>query len=287
MADPLNPLIRSISDTARWVATYRGRETERSDALFRDPYARTLAGEQGEEIAKAHRFTEEHSWPMIMRTYLFDELIADEIRGGADVIVNVAAGLDARPYRMPLPRELRWVEIDLPEVIAYKAEILEGESPGCELERVALDLLDVPARQDALRRACRGAKRSVVLTEGLIIYLEASDVSDLAAGLTAAGFDEWITDLASPATRDLMTREMGDLVTAAGAPYKFAPSDGPEFFRRCGWLAADVRSLFRAAAEKNRLPKDLQAFAGFPDPPEPWKLPIPWSATVRLVREGR
>jgi O-methyltransferase involved in polyketide biosynthesis len=48
-----DPLIRNISDTARWVATYRARETERPNALFRDAYAKRLAGERGEQIAAA------------------------------------------------------------------------------------------------------------------------------------------------------------------------------------------------------------------------------------------
>ena len=33
-------LIRHISDTARWAAIYRARETERPNAVFRDPLAR-------------------------------------------------------------------------------------------------------------------------------------------------------------------------------------------------------------------------------------------------------
>src|SRR5262245_50359334 len=128
MTDPSPRLMRSISDTARWVATYRARETERADALFRDPYARRLAGDEGEAIAKAHPFMEEHSWPIVMRTYLFDEFIAEEMRDGVDLVVNLGAGLDARPYRLRLPSELRWVEIDLPDVIAYKEQVLPGES---------------------------------------------------------------------------------------------------------------------------------------------------------------
>src|SRR4051794_2293342 len=44
------PLIRNISDTALWVAMYRAWETERPDPVFRDPYARRLAGTRGEEI---------------------------------------------------------------------------------------------------------------------------------------------------------------------------------------------------------------------------------------------
>src|SRR5689334_21371088 len=53
-----DPLIRDISDTARWVAYYRAQETDRPDAVFRDPYARALAGERGERIAKAQSFTD-------------------------------------------------------------------------------------------------------------------------------------------------------------------------------------------------------------------------------------
>src|SRR5262245_38032855 len=114
--DPSRPLLRSISYTARWAATYPARASKRPGPLLHDAYARRLAGDHGEEIAKAHTFTETHSWPMVMRTYLFDQLIAEEIAAGADLVVNLAAGLDARPYRLALSNALRWVEIDLPEV---------------------------------------------------------------------------------------------------------------------------------------------------------------------------
>jgi O-methyltransferase involved in polyketide biosynthesis len=64
-----------------------------------------------------------------MRTYLFDRFIARQVRGGIDLVINLAAGLDARPCRMDLPEELRWVEIDLPQMVSYKTEILAGERP--------------------------------------------------------------------------------------------------------------------------------------------------------------
>src|SRR3954451_18632326 len=108
-----DPPLRDISDTARWVAVYTARETERPDALFRDPYARRLAGERGEQIAKSIQFSMHHEWSFVTRTYLFDQFIAERVRDGADLVVNLAAGLDARPYRMELPASLRWVEVDL------------------------------------------------------------------------------------------------------------------------------------------------------------------------------
>lgn len=56
------PLIRNVSDTARWVAFYRAQETERPDAVFRDPFARRLAGQRGEQIAKAMPLGRDNSW---------------------------------------------------------------------------------------------------------------------------------------------------------------------------------------------------------------------------------
>src|SRR5712664_535112 len=44
-------VVRNISDTSRWAAVFRARETERTDALFRDPYAERLAGKMGVDIA--------------------------------------------------------------------------------------------------------------------------------------------------------------------------------------------------------------------------------------------
>src|SRR5215471_17122089 len=112
--------IRNISDTARWVAVYRARETERPDAVFRDPFARALAGERGEQIARAIPFADEASWSFVARTYLFDRFVTRAVEGGVDLIVNLAAGLDTRPYRLQLPAALRWVEVDLPEILDYK-----------------------------------------------------------------------------------------------------------------------------------------------------------------------
>src|SRR5262245_13834117 len=118
------PILRDIADTARWVAVFRARETEREDAVFRDPFARALAGSRGEEIAAAMPFGEQNTWSFIARTHLFDRMVARAVDAGADLVVNVAAGLDTRPYRMDLPATLRWVEVDLPETLEYKEGIL-------------------------------------------------------------------------------------------------------------------------------------------------------------------
>src|SRR5437899_3021151 len=107
--------IQHVSDTARWVALYRAMESDRRDALFRDPYARRLAGERAERILAGMKRGREWAWPMIVRTAVMDELILRAIdRDGVTTVLNLAAGLDARPYRLPLPPSLRWVEVAFP-----------------------------------------------------------------------------------------------------------------------------------------------------------------------------
>jgi len=99
-------LIRNISDTARWVASYRAAESARPDAVFSDPYAEKLAGERGKQIAAAMPYQDKNSWPFVARTYLFDAVISEQIQQGVDMVLNLAARLDARPYRMALPASL-------------------------------------------------------------------------------------------------------------------------------------------------------------------------------------
>src|ERR1700739_1868769 len=155
--------VRNISDTARWAAYFRAQETARRDALFRDPFAERLCGQQGVDIANTLPEGNKHAWAWVARTYLFDHFIRQELDRGVDLVLNLAAGLDARPYRMNLPMSLQWIEVDLPEILAYKEEILANEKPACVLERVRTDLSDVAARRALLAGLDRRANRILIL----------------------------------------------------------------------------------------------------------------------------
>src|SRR5262249_54944392 len=149
---------------------------------------------------------EDTSWAWVTRTILFDRIITHEIARGTDTIINLAAGLDARPYRMDLPASLRWIEVDLPEILEYKSEILANEKPRCVLERVPLDLTDVDRRREFF--ASLQTKRSLVITEGLLIYLTREQVASLAEDL-AQHFTHWTYDIASPGLLKMIRSEVG------------------------------------------------------------------------------
>jgi methyltransferase (TIGR00027 family) len=278
------PLIRNISDTARWVAVYRAQESERPDALFRDPLARRLAGERGVQIVDSLPDKDRHAWAFVTRTVLFDRFILEQVRQGADMVINLAAGLDARPYRMPLPPTLQWIEVDLPELLTYKEEVLAGETPVCALERVRMDLADGSARRDLFAELSRRAKRALAATEGLLVYLAPEEVGSLARDLAAPdSIQSWVTDLTSPGLMRMIQRQIGPHLSRAQAPFKFAPEEGPEFFSRYGWRPRDVCSTFQTAARLKRIPFLLRLLAMIPES-KGRQGSRPWSGTCLLEK---
>jgi methyltransferase (TIGR00027 family) len=258
--------IRNISDTAMWAAIYRARATEGPNPLFLDPFARRLAGTRGDQIASAMPSSDQNTWAWITRTHLFDQIINEQVCAGVDMVVNLAAGLDSRPYRMALPASLHWVEVDLPGILDYKEEILAGENPVCALERVRLDLADVNARRALFARLAEKPSNALVITEGLIIYFTAEDVRAFARDLAAPPtFQRWLLDIASPGLLRMLQKHLGPKLSEGGAKLQFGPPEGPEFFTPFGWQVADVRGILETAVRLRRAPWWGRFAALFPE----------------------
>ncbi len=278
--------ISNVSDTARWVAVYRAWESARADALFRDPYADLLAGERGRAIAKLMPKQARSGWPIIARTRLIDDLVQAAIAQGCDCVLNLAAGLDARPYRLELPQSLRWVEADLPALVEEKERVLADAKPRCQLSRIRVDLADAGARAAVLRDVLGSSHSALVIAEGLLLYLEESEVGSLAVDLFAqAGVRWWVLDLASPELLEMLQKTMGQHL--ASAPMKFAPPNGVAYFEALDWSVTQVHSIFHAARRFRRLPWFLRIFALLPEA-DPRKLGRSrWSGVVQLERPAR
>jgi methyltransferase (TIGR00027 family) len=248
--------LRHISDTALWVAQYRVMESDRPDALFRDPLARKLAGARGEKLVRDMKVAD-FAWPMIVRTAVMDEIILRAIAAdGIDVVLNLAAGLDTRPYRLPLAPGLRWIEADLPGILSEKESILVDEKPVCRLERFAADLTDPGARRRLFHEAASGGRAVLTITEGLLAYLTPDQVSTISADLHAEpAMLLWLIDLASPRLKKLLDRRVGKHVQAAQAPFQFAPASGTAFFGPQGWKELEFRSTLEEGIRLGRKPK--------------------------------
>jgi methyltransferase (TIGR00027 family) len=235
------------------VAVYRAMETERPDALFRDPYARRLAGAKGQAIVDGMKNGKGSAWAMVVRTVLLDTLIMQAVSDGYDTVLNLAAGLDVRAYRMALPASLHWIDVDHPEMVAYKSAEMKDVTPVCEYESVPLDLADVAARRALFARVNAGAKQTLVITEGLLIYLTSEQVTSLAIDLHANDrFTRWASDLASPGLLKMMAKTWGRTVAAGNAPFQFGPAEGPTFFAKLGWKELSFHSQFEEGIRLKR-----------------------------------
>jgi methyltransferase (TIGR00027 family) len=279
------PIIRNISDTALWAAMHRAWESERPDALVKDPLARRLVGARGEQIAAALPFRDRDAWTWITRTYLFDGYVREQVKEGADMVVNLAAGLDTRPYRMDLPSSLLWVEVDLPHLLDYKEEVLKSESPRCRLERVRLDLANREARRALFGELGARATKALIVTEGLLVYLTAEQVGDLARDLAGpSSFERWALDLVSPGLLLRLQRELQPLLTEGGAKVQFGPKEGPLFFQPYGWKPLEVHSQLKTAARLRRLPLFMRLLALLPAS-KGEQGSRPWSGICLFARE--
>lgn len=240
----MEEIIHDVSDTALWVAHFRALETERPDAIFRDPYARPLSGERGARIAEMMGETSRYTaWNLSVRTHVIDRFILELLAEGVDLVLNLGAGLDSRPYRMGLPAKLLWIEADYPHMIEHKKKVLDREQPSCRLERESIDLADAEMRRAFLRSVAQRGKKILVITEGVLPYLTEAQAGELAADIHAqASMEFWIGEYFSPFTYRYLNNPKR-LKRMKNSPFRFFPADWWAFFRARGWVKGRIRYL--------------------------------------------
>jgi len=160
-------------------------------------------------------------------------------------VINLAAGLDARAYRLALPPALRWLDVDLPDMIAYRREHLAGAVPTCSHEEVEADLRLAAGRAGLLARSNSGGGAALAITEGLLVYLTADQVGELARDLhSEPEIRYWLIDLASPLLLQFLRKSWQPSLEAANARMQFAPAENTAFFAPFGWREVEYRSVW-------------------------------------------
>jgi len=178
-------ITEGVGQTALGVAWSRSQEMTSECPLFSDPYAQLFldaAMERGWQLPPKYMLERVRSIGgyAASRTKWFDEFFIAAGANGISQAVILAAGLDARAWRLPWLDGTIVYEIDQPKVLEFKTQTLaeHGAKPAASrYVAVAADL-----RQDwpkALRDAGFDASQPTAwVAEGLLPYLPA-DAQDL------------------------------------------------------------------------------------------------------------
>lgn len=239
----------AVGRTAVGVAGLRARESRRPDRLFDDPYAAAFfeAGRSGlpEASPSGGDLRAFFASQVVIRTRFYDEFL---LGAGCAQVVVLAAGLDARAFRLAWPAGTRLFELDLPEVLAFKDDVLarQGAEPSCDRIVVPADLREDWA--SALRDAGFDASVPAVwLAEGLLVYLsrdEADRMLTTVTGLSAPG---------STVAFEHHPAETAGSLAASGFEHVTGLWKGglgvkaPEWLREHGWEPATVTRAELAA----------------------------------------
>ncbi|MFH8658571.1 class I SAM-dependent methyltransferase [Streptomyces afghaniensis] len=244
--------------TAVRVARVRALETERENALFRDPLARAFAAAGGlwpsspplpdDEAAQRRRLAV--SFSIVIRTKFLDDLLQQASASGVRQIVLLGAGMDSRAFRMDWPEGTRLFEVDTAAPLDFKASVLRQERAiaRCERITVAVDLReDWPA---ALAAAGHDpAAPTAWIAEGLLIYLPEEAVELLMARIStrsAAGSRMGLT----LGSRGVIERFGADAAPGSAASMWISemPDDPVGWLAGHGWEADSHTLRERAAA---------------------------------------
>ncbi len=235
--------ISHVSDTALMVAACRAVETELEDAFFQDPFAARLASERGFAMLNAIPHSHIMRFGLSLRTRFIDDLLREALAANPiATVLSVGCGLDTRPWRLDLPWNLRWIEVDFQDMLDYKHTLLADETPRCKVEQLAVDLNDSAQRLNLYEAA--GSAPTLMITEGLLLYLPAATVDSLTAeSWQRAGVAHWISDITTSAFSIALTGTSTlQSVSHVQAQDSLKGEQILDVFYRNGWTTASRRS---------------------------------------------
>jgi methyltransferase (TIGR00027 family) len=259
-------LASSVGATATGVAASRALASLGPTPLIRDVFAEPLVravgvdyfiemacgdigGTEDGNLLDPRRMAD----GMAIRTKYFDDFFAAATDAGVRQAVILAAGLDARSYRLPWPAGTTVFELDQPQVIDFKARTLAdiGASPTAALHSIGVDLRD--DWPTALREAGFDPPLPTAwIAEGLLGYLppEAQDkLFDAITTLSAPGSriaTDWVPDtsvLDGDALRAISASQRAkglDLPDTSDLVYQGERSNVVDYLNTTGWQTTTV-----------------------------------------------
>jgi methyltransferase (TIGR00027 family) len=241
--------IEGVGMTAKMTAAARALESRRPDRLFDDPLAGVLAGDDGVRWMEELRLpnTPVENWTIGPRTRFWDDFVLAAGEEGVRQFVMVAAGMDTRAFRLPIPPNATVFELDEAPVLAEKLAVLDREhaTPRCRRVAVPVDLATDTWPEELSSRGFDRASPAVFVAEGLSMYIDGGEnarlldhLATLAAPENRLGIDMVSHDyLENPGVAPYF-----ELARSRGVCWRFGSDDPEAFLAAHGWnaVATDI-----------------------------------------------
>jgi methyltransferase (TIGR00027 family) len=238
--------MKPISRTAFYCGGIRMLDAESTSPVCGDTYARAFMNEDGLRILEAFKDETGPNASNVARHRIIDDLLRQELLATPSLcVVIIGAGFDTRAYRL---KGGTWIELDEPQVIAYKNERLPISACENELHRIPIDFSTDSLEEKLSPFSNHG--RVVVVIEGVLMYLEERAIGQLLQTLLRLfPQHKLICDLMDRKFFEKYARTMHEKLVSMGAPFKFTAANPEKIFRENGYCQTDKNSVVEKAAE--------------------------------------
>jgi methyltransferase (TIGR00027 family) len=236
--------MKPISKTAFYTCGARMQDAERDNPVCGDSYAKVFLNEEGIRIFEAFKDETNPNASTVTRHRMIDDLLCQDLLANPNLsVVIIGAGFDSRAYRH---EGGTWVELDEPQVIAYKNERLPVSVCENELRRLSIDF-----STDSLEaKLSPFSSRSpvVIVIEGVFMYLEANAIEQLLTTLhNLFPQHKLICDLMTREFFEQSGRTLHEKITGMGTSFKFIVDNPEAAFLKSGYQLKERASIIATA----------------------------------------
>ncbi|MES2936950.1 MAG: SAM-dependent methyltransferase [Pseudomonadota bacterium] len=253
--------MQPVSLTAQWTAAIRAMETERpQDALFQDGLARHLAEPVGFTLLDRHRGGGVKEF-VIIRTRYFDDAILAAVDAGIRQVVLIAAGMDARAFRLDWPQNTRIFELDHAALLKEKARRLDAAQASPKAARVPVPVdLTLDWTQALLDAGFDRTQPTLWLVEGLLFFLTQAQVQkvlDTCRSLSAPRSRMVVDMISASLLRSPFSQPFLASLRREQVPWQFGTDEPEAFLANLGWTVLDLKEPGMEGAGGPRWPYQL------------------------------
>ncbi|WP_369382732.1 class I SAM-dependent methyltransferase [Streptomyces sp. cg36] len=234
---PASTQTTAVRETSDWTTAARARECGRPDAYLRDYYAATACGPAASGLDRMVANGGEFGCP-IARGRLGDALALRAVAGGVRQVVCLGAGGDTRAWRLRLPSDLAWWEVDLPGQLDAKNNRLAalGVTPHCPVTNVTTDLRG-SWTEELAHHGHNASRPTLWIADGLFYFLTPAEGTKLIDALTrrSAPGSRFCGDIPRPAPDDLRRARLIAFMDGLGCPFVGGVEHPHQLFTDPAW----------------------------------------------------